>query len=140
MMLLSDHDRVFIAATTRRNRQLAAGRACKKREYQRKRDVILARTKAWRDANLDTARAISADWRARNPDLVVKSKKEWYERTREHNLARARRRLEDLTDGVVRSRFTTDSDLASKDIPDAMIPLIRTTILIRRELRQRAIP
>lgn len=113
------------AVSPERAAEILRKRAQKKREYEYKRDVILARSKSWQEANRDKARELNRSWKERNR-----------ERVRE----KARARYDRLTDGMVRNvfayDFAKDAPLRCGDVPDEMIPLIRQTMLIKRELRK----
>ena len=97
----------------------------RKEYYLRNRDRIRAQSKAWHEANRDKARELNRSWKERNR-----------ERVREN----ARARYDRLTDGMVRNvfayDFVKDTPLRCGDVPDEMIPLIRQTMLIKRELRK----
>ncbi|AXY83343.1 transketolase [Acidovorax phage ACPWH] len=119
--------------------RLLRNREQKKREYERRKEVIRARAKAWREANPDKEREFGRAWREANPERAAANKRADYERHRERRLANQARRDEDLTDAVVRSRVAhqgVDLGLTSRDIPDEVLPLFRTQMLIKRELRK----
>lgn len=107
----------------------------KAREYQRRREIILARNKAWRQANPEKVAASAAAWRAANPELKAELRKQWYADNRDLQLARAAARTRDLVDSVVKSQFCRNSGLSSRDVPPDILPMIRTTLQIRRHLK-----
>lgn len=116
-------------------RQKQMRRDAKKREYARRKDVILARAKAWRDANPEKASAAAKAWRESNPEKKAASTRRNYEKHRERRLERARVAHANLIDSVVKSYFCDGSGLQSKDVPIELIPAIRLSILIKRELK-----
>lgn len=125
--------------TPERAAQVLARREQKKREYERRKEVILARGKAWRDANPDKCREISRRWRQTNPERAAQLRRENYDRYRPEKLARAARRHADLADSVVRAVVAHGYGavgLTSKDVPDEVLPLFRTQLLINRELKK----
>jgi len=122
--------------------RIVRARESKKREYQRKREIILARGRAWRAANPEKAAAATAAWNAANPERHRDNTARWYEANREQILARQKQRERELsTPGVLRSIFLKDFDrslgLTAKDVPDEVLETVRLTTLIKRELKQR---
>lgn len=116
--------------------RLLAGRAEKKREYQRRKEVFLARGKTWQAANPEKFKAAVANWKAENPERVADAKRAWYEANRASQLARAAARNIELADSVVKSQYVRGTPLQSKDVPDDLAPLIRTTILVKRAIKE----
>lgn len=110
-------------------------RAAKAAEYQRRKAVLLARNKAWRDANPGLSSELAMRWKKANPERNAENKHRWYAENRELQLQRAAHAKETLTDSVVKSLYCAGTGLQSKDIPAELVPAIRTTILIKRELR-----
>lgn len=127
-----------------RARVVLQRREAKKREYARRKDVLLARQKAWREANPEKERECARRWKEANPERAAELRRENYERHREEKLARAAQRYADLADSVVRAQVAHGYGavgLTSKDVPDEVLPLFRTQMLIKRELRkQKAAP
>lgn len=111
-------------------------REAKKREYQRRKEVLLERYRAWRGANLDRAKELEKACRDANPDRKAKNTRAYYERNREAVMARQRERDANLCDARVRVLYTRGTPLQCKDVPDELIPLIRTTILLKREIKE----
>lgn len=127
------------AVSPERAAHLLRQRESKKRTYQRRKDELLARTKAWRDANPEKAREAAATWKAAHPERVAESKRTWYEQNRDLQLSRAANRNRDLVDSVVKSNYcyaAKGCGLQSKDIPNDLVPAIRLSIQIRREIRE----
>lgn len=125
--------------TPERAAQVLARREQKKREYERRKEVLLARGKAWRDANLDKQRELHRAWAAANSEHVAKRKRADYERHRDRRLADQAQRWAELNDASVRSVVAHGYGavgLTSKDVPDEVLPLFRTQLLINRELRK----
>lgn len=116
----------------------------KKGYYQRKKAEILARQKAWRESNLDKERECGRRWREANPERKAASRRADYERHRDRRLENQARRWAELNDASVRGIVTQGMramGLTSKDVPDEVLPLFRTQMLIKRELRkQKAAP
>lgn len=116
----------------------------KKDYYLRKKDEILARGKAWREANPEKERECTRRWRESNPERAAELKRIDYERHRERRLENQARRYAELNDASVRgivTRGLTKLGLTSKDVPDEVLPIFRTQMLIKRELRkQKAAP
>ena len=110
-------------------------RDAKKREYARRKDVILARAKAWRDANPEKSAACVKAWGEANPEKKAATTRRWYEKNREQILERARDAHATLIDSVVKSYFCDGSGLQSKDVPIELLPAIRLSILIKREIK-----
>ncbi|WP_315127346.1 hypothetical protein [Comamonas antarctica] len=118
---------------------LAAKREQKRRMYLRRKEEMLARNRAWREANPVKSRASAGAWGAANPERKAANTRAYYERNREAVLARQSRRNQDLADSVVRSRFAhdiKDLGLTCADVPDAVLPAYRATLQIGRELRR----
>lgn len=127
------------ALSPERARRVLARREAKKREYARRKEVLLARAKAWREANPEKERECTRRWRETNPERAAELRRENYERYREEKLARAAKRYADLTPAIVRSEVTRGMHamgLTAKDVPDEVLPLFRTQMLIKRELRK----
>lgn len=116
----------------------------KKDYYLRKKDEILARNKAWREANPEKERECSRRWKEANPERAAELRRADYERHRERRLANQAQRWRDLNDASVRSIVAHGYGavgLTSKDVPDEVLPIFRTQMLIKRELRkQKAAP
>lgn len=111
----------------------------KKDYYQRKKAEILARQKAWRESNLEKERECGRRWREANPERKAASRRADYERHRDRRLENQARRWAELNDASVRGVVTQGMramGLTSKDVPDEVLPLFRTQILIKRELRK----
>lgn len=138
-----------------RARQILQGRAAKKAEYQRKKEFLLERAKAWRAENPDKLAAYAKEWRETNRDQKAATTRAWYERNRDALLAReaarwqaipletrrvlCRRPAETLSDGYVRSQAAGahgTTGLRSGDIPDEILPLFRAKIIVKRELQK----
>lgn len=122
-----------------RARQILARREAKKREYARRKETLLARHKAWREANPDKCQEQARRWRETNPERAAELRRENYERYREEKLARAAKRWQDLSPAVVRSIVAHGYGavgLTSKDVPDEVLPIFRAQMLIKRELRK----
>lgn len=114
----------------------------KKDYYLRKKDEILARGKAWREANPEKDRECTRRWQEANPERAAELRRENYERYREEKLARAAKRWQDLTPAVVRSIVAHGYGavgLTSRDVPDEVLPIFRTQMLIKRELRKQKV-
>ena len=125
-----------------RARRILARREAKKREYARRKEVLLARAKAWREANPEKERECTRRWREANPERSAELRRENYERYREEKLARAAQRYQDLTPAVVRAEVTRgmhDMGLTAKDVPDEVLTIFRTQMLIKRELRKQKV-
>lgn len=122
-----------------RARQILARREAKKREYARRKEVLLARHKAWREANPEKERECTRRWREANPERAAELRRENYERYREEKLARAAKRYDELAPAVVRSyaahAYGVDG-LTNKDIPDEVLPFFRVQMLIKREIKR----
>lgn len=116
----------------------------KKDYYRRKKEEILARQKAWREANPEKDRECTRRWKEANPERAAELKRIDYERHRERRLENQARRWRDLNDASVRSIVAHGYGavgLTSKDVPDEVLPIFRTQMLIKRELRkQKAAP
>lgn len=114
-------------------------REAKKREYERKRDILLARNREWRNANPGKCTESARQWRERNRERHEANKKAWYEANRDTVLARQAQRERDLsTPGVLRSIFGRANDgLTARDCPDEMLELIKIHTLVKRELKAR---
>ena len=119
--------------------RVLAARESKRREYLRKKEILLARTKAWRVANMDKEREIGRAWREANPEHKAQITRASYERNREEVIARQAERDRMLCDATVRARFARGSGLQSQDVPDEIIPLVRASLLINRELKQKRV-
>lgn len=122
--------------------RIARARESKKREYRRKREIILARNKAWQADNPEKFRAAGEAWRSANADRKRATTARWYQENCETLKARQRKREQELsTPGVLRSVFLKSGDrdlgLTAKDIPDELLETIKLTTLIKRELKQR---
>ena len=111
-------------------------REAKKREYARRKEELLQRNKAWREENMDRAKELEKAWRDANPDRKAKNTRAYYERNREAVMARQREREAELAGSVVKSRYCAGTPLQSKDIPDALVPLIRNSILVKRAIKE----
>lgn len=111
-------------------------REAKKREYARRKEELLQRHQAWRDANPEKAKAGTLAWRAENQERVAENKRAWYEANRDLQLQRSAVRDAELVDSVVKSRYCAGTRLQSKDIPDALVPLIRNSILVKRAIKE----
>lgn len=116
--------------------RLVRNREAKRQEYLRRKDVILARNKAWRDANPEKQKACMAAWREANPEKKAATRRASYERNKDAVIARQKERDAALCDATVRSRFCQNSGLQSKDVPDQLLPAIRTSMLIKREIKK----
>lgn len=119
--------------------KLLKNREAKKREYEKRKEIILDRNKAWRAANRDRVADVDRAWREANADRKAVSRREWYEENRELQLSRARARYQNLADSVVRSRVTRDlrdAGLRSCDVPDELLPLFRAKILVQKAIRE----
>lgn len=116
--------------------RILKGRESKKREYAAKKEIMLARNKAWRDANPEKFAAKTKDWALRNPERKAANTRAYYDRNREAVLAKQAERYHSLNDATVRGRFSQDTPLHAWEIPQEMVPAIRQTMLIRRELRK----
>lgn len=113
-----------------------AKREAKKREYQRKREIIIARNNAWRLANPEKYAASAREWKLSNPERKAANTRASYERNREDVLRRQRERDRALCDATVRSAIARRTEgLCSQDIPDELVGPMRYSLLIRRELR-----
>lgn len=125
--------------TPERAAEILRKREAKKREYERKKDVILARTRAWREANPEKCREQCREWREANRERSRANKRADYERHRERRLANQAQRYLDLNDATVRGIVAHGSGtigLTARDVPDEVLPLFRTQLLINRELRK----
>jgi hypothetical protein len=115
---------------------ILARREQKRQEYLRRKEILNARSKAWRAANPEIDKAISREWAANNPARKSASRKASYERNRDEVLARQAQRQKELNDAAVKSAFCAKGDgLQSKDVPPELVPILRTKMLINRELR-----
>ena len=110
-------------------------RESKRLYYLKHKEKIIARNKQWRQENPDRVKKIGKLWRQANTEKKAASRRAWYEANREIVLARQAERYRQLADATLRSRFCANSDLQSRDVPDELLPIIRMSILIRRELR-----
>lgn len=108
----------------------------KKREYQRRKTELQARNKAWRDANRDKFNEITNAWKKANPERAAKGRSAWYAANRDLQLSRAAKRYVELADSVVKSLYVRDTHLQSKDVPDELVPCIRTTIQLKRAIKE----
>lgn len=115
-------------------------RALARDRYWRNRERVLATNRAWRDANPERVRAIGREWKAANPERAAASRRASYERHRDAVLARQQSRDAALCDATVKSRFVSGTGLQSRDVPLELVPIIRTSMLIRRELRAKKDP
>lgn len=125
-----------------RAKEVLRNREAKKREYQRRKEVLQARNKAWREANPDKEKACTDRWKKANPERAAQLRRENYERYREEKLTRQAQRYWDLTPAVVRAIAAHSGGaigLTSKDIPDEVLPLFRTQMLIKRELKKQKV-
>lgn len=113
-------------------------RESKRLYYLKHKEKILAQNKLWRQENRDRAKKIGERWCQANAEKKAASRRAWYEANRETVLARQAERYRQLTDATLRSRFCVNSGLQSSDVPDELLPVIRTSILIRRALREAA--
>lgn len=120
-------------------------RAQKKRAYAKRREELLARNKAWKDANPEKMTALTRAWREAHPERNAQNKRAWYDRHRDEILARQSERdkydAENLTEKYVRESFVRSGGgkhmgLSRKDVPKEMIPLLRVTYQIKRHLRE----
>ena len=116
--------------------RLLQQREQKRRAYQLRKQELLARNAAWREANPEKTRAYSAKWRAANPERAAAAKRDWYEKNRDLQLRRAAERNKNLVDSVVKGRYCGKTPLQSKDIPDELVPLIRTSILVKKAIKE----
>ena len=127
------------AVSPERAAHLLRQRESKKRTYERRKDELLARNKAWRDANPEKQRDMAAAYKAANPEQVAANKRAWYEQNRDLQIARAGERWRNLTDSCVKTHYCSAANtrgLQSKDIPDELVPAIRLSIQIRRAIRE----
>lgn len=115
-------------------------RAEKKRAYDLRRNELLARHKAWRDAHPEVVKACGKESRERHRETRLAGKKNYYQRNREYVLQQNAGYARDLAPHVLRSRFV-DKDrkagLTSRDVPDELLPLIKIQILIKRALQEK---
>lgn len=126
------------AVSPERAAEILRRREAKKREYARRKETLLARNRAWREANPEKAQQQMRTWRENNPQRAAANKRADYERHRERRLANQAQRFADLNDATVRAAVAHgggDLGLTCRDIPDEVLPLFRTQMLIRRELR-----
>lgn len=107
----------------------------KRREYERRKDVLLARYRVWAANNPDKVRAVARAWRETNPERKAATRRASYDRNRDAVLARQRERDQNLCDATVKSRFCRGSGLQSKDVPSELVPALRSAMLVRRALR-----
>jgi hypothetical protein len=116
----------------------------KKDYYGRKKAEILTRSRTWREKNPDRCQENSRRWAQENSERAAELRRESYDRHRERRLANAAKRWEELNDASVRAVVAHGRGaigLTSKDVPDEVLPLFRTQLLINRELRkQKAAP
>ena len=110
-------------------------REAKRLYYIKNKERMLTYAKQWREDHPDRVRDLNRQWREANPDRKAESRRAYYERNRDTVLSRASERWQQLTDSCVRSTFATVAGLQAKDIPAELVPAIRLSILIRRELR-----
>jgi len=117
------------------------GRAAKAKEYQLRKEIILARNKEWREKNPDKSNAQSAAWRSANPERTAELKRRYYENNCETVKARQKQRETELsTPGAIRSVFYKTAKregLAARDCPDEILQLVKVTTLIKRELNRK---
>lgn len=111
-------------------------RETKRLYYQRNKERILAYNRAWHRDNPEKRRETHRAWCEKNPERKAEITRAYYERNRDEVLARQRKRDADLSDSVVKSRFCCGTGLQSRDVPPELIPAIRTSMLIRRELKK----
>ena len=123
-------------ATPERAAKLLAGREQKKRAYQRRREELLQRNRVWREENPDKAKACVQTWQVENPERKAANTKAYYERNKAAVLARSAVRHAVLADSVVKGLYCAGTPLQSKDIPDALVPLIRNSILVKRAIKE----
>lgn len=116
--------------------KLLAGREQKKRAYQRRREELLQRNKAWREANPAKANACVKTWQTENPERKAANTKAYYERNKAAVLARSAVRNAELADSVVKGLYCARTPLQSKDVPDELVPLIRNSILVKRAIKE----
>jgi len=122
----------------RREDYRARQSAQKKEYYLRNKEKILAANKKWRDANKEKAYEGTKEWRKANPDKLAKHRTEYYARNKEEISKRYAKRRAELSDGIVKNIFCQSqrgAGLRQKEVPAEMIPLIRASLLITRELR-----
>lgn len=129
---------VLVTGKTDTERRRARESAQKKEYYLRNKERILSANKAWREANIEKAAETGRKWREANAERVAKNKKSYFERNKDAILYREKERRANLSDGMVKERFCDSkagAGLSRKDIPAEMIPLIRASMLITRELK-----
>lgn len=112
-----------------------AAREQKRRYYEANREQILARGRAWRAANPEKASALNKAWREANQEKHRANKQRWDEEHREEKRALQAMRDALLCDATVKGRYASRSGLSSADVPDEIVPLIRASMMIRREIR-----
>lgn len=110
-------------------------RALKAAQYAREKEKILARGKAWREANPDIVAEHNRAWSEAHPERKAAAKRASYDRNRMEVLRRQAARYQSLNDACVKGLFCKHSGLQSKDVPTELVPVIRTSILIKRELK-----
>jgi len=111
-------------------------RETKKLYYLKNKARILEAARLWREKNPARARESNRVWREKNAGQKAASRRAWYETNRDVVLARQAERYRNLSDAVVRSMFCAGSGLQSRDVPNELLPAIRTTVLINRVLRK----
>jgi hypothetical protein len=122
--------------TPEHRQKILLGRAAKKREYERRREELKARSQDWHKANREKAAALRKEWAEANPERKAATSRAHYDRNRKAYLAREAQRYRDLTDCVVRSRLVNRTGLRSKDVPDEVLPEARNMMLVRREIKE----
>jgi len=110
-------------------------RALKAAQYAREKEKILARNKAWREANLDVCAEYGKAWVEANQERKAATRRASYDRRRTEVLRRQAARYLSLNDACVKGLFCKHSGLQSKDVPAELVPIIRSSILIKRELK-----
>lgn len=116
-------------------KHLLMARRAKAAEYERRKAVLKARCREWQQSNPEKARAARQQWAIANPSRKATITRASYERNRDQVLARQAERDRNLNDAVVRGRFARASGLQSQDVPDGLVPVVRLSILIKRELK-----
>lgn len=110
-------------------------RRAKALEYERRKEVLKARNRAWQLANPEKAKACTKAWAEVNREHLTEKKREWYDANRDLQLQRAADAQRNLADSVVRARFAAGSGLSASAVPDELVPVVRLSILIKRELK-----
>lgn len=122
--------------TPQRAHELLKARESKRREYLRKKEIVLRRSKEWREQNKERCAELHKQWREQNRQRKSDTTHASYLRNREKCLARSTKANTELKDSVVKSIFCYGTGLQSKDVPSDLVPAIRLSIQIKREIKQ----